>query len=234
MSHDYFTNRQDRYISFDLSPSLANYFSKVHETLSRHSFLVKPDSTLASPAAMRGLDPLQSRRNSNIFKKSFYEEMQTIIQSKTRATKTHSHTAETHSHAAKTHSHHTTKTHANTNTGSCITSETRSHTPGTDYESIGMESEEFDTVVYPLVQMGEYNMRQDEVVTAGLLSNASANERLCIASGYFNLPDVHKRALLDSKGHVSILASSPQVSYGSLTHSNPSPPLLTVYGVLWG
>ena len=205
LSHDYFTNRQDRYVSFKSSPSLANCLSKVHETISRHSFLVKPDNTLANPQAMNGLDPLQSGGNANIFKKSFYEEMQAVIQSGTHATVAHSHTPETHSH--------TTRTHANTDTDSCITSETRSHTPGTDHESISMESEEFDTVVYPLIQMGEYSIRQDEVVTAGLLSNLSANERLCVASGYFNLPDVYKKSLLESKGHISILSSSPQVRY---------------------
>jgi CDP-diacylglycerol--glycerol-3-phosphate 3-phosphatidyltransferase len=67
-----------------------------------------------------------------------------------------------------------------------------------------------DTAVFPLLQMGQYGIRQEEEVTTRLLEGVKREERLCLASGYFNLPPQYTRALLQAAGDISILAASPQ------------------------
>ena len=74
-----------------------------------------------------------------------------------------------------------------------------------------------DTVVFPLVQMGYYNIRQDEKVTEELFEGLSDGDRLCLASGYFNLPPSYVEALLEGRGDYHILAASPQVSVHCFT-----------------
>ena len=68
-----------------------------------------------------------------------------------------------------------------------------------------------DTIVFPLVQMGDYNIKQDEVVTQELLSDVKSSERIYLSSGYFNLPPQYMEAILKNEGQCHILASSPQV-----------------------
>lgn len=69
----------------------------------------------------------------------------------------------------------------------------------------------YDTAVFPLLQMGQYGIHQDEEVSTGLLEGVKRGERLCLASGYFNLPPQYTRALLQAAGDISILAASPEV-----------------------
>ena len=70
---------------------------------------------------------------------------------------------------------------------------------------------EYDTVVFPLIQMGQYNIKQDEQVTQKILADVKLNEHVYLASGYFNLPQVYSEAIINSSGLYNILASSPQV-----------------------
>lgn len=77
-----------------------------------------------------------------------------------------------------------------------------------------------DTLVFPLLQMGYYGIRQDEECTEQLLSNLGDGDKLCLASGYFNLPSKYIDAILQGKGHTDILAASPQVcQYTECSHS---------------
>lgn len=69
----------------------------------------------------------------------------------------------------------------------------------------------YDTAVFPLLQMGQYGIHQDEEVSTRLLEGVKRGEKLCLASGYFNLPPQYTRALLQGAGDVSILAASPEV-----------------------
>ena len=70
---------------------------------------------------------------------------------------------------------------------------------------------EHDTAVYPLVQMGYYGIRQDEIVTRRIIQGLQSQEQLYLASGYFNLPPDYVDAILQGNGTYSILAASPQV-----------------------
>lgn len=73
-------------------------------------------------------------------------------------------------------------------------------------------TEKLDTVVFPLVQMGYYDIRLDEVVTQKLLSELGAEEQLYLASGYFNLPPQYIQGILQGRGDYKVLAASPQVN----------------------
>ena len=68
-----------------------------------------------------------------------------------------------------------------------------------------------DTVVFPLIQMGYYGIRQDEQVTESLFQELEDGDQLCLASGYFNLPPSYVDAILKGRGEYNILAASPQV-----------------------
>ena len=72
-------------------------------------------------------------------------------------------------------------------------------------------TEELDTAVFPLVQMGYYDIRLDEVVTQKLLSELRVEEQLYLASGYFNLPPQYIQAILQGRGNYKVLAASPEV-----------------------
>lgn len=49
LSNDYFTNRQDRYFVFENCPALANFYHCLIETVSKFSFLLHKDNTIAMP-----------------------------------------------------------------------------------------------------------------------------------------------------------------------------------------
>lgn len=84
----------------------------------------------------------------------------------------------------------------------------------TGSESIGGEaslSSEFDTAVFPLIQMGFCGIKQDEAVTSQLLGGLGEQDSLRLASGYFNLPPLYSQAILKGNGRYNILAAAPQV-----------------------
>ncbi len=82
----------------------------------------------------------------------------------------------------------------------------RSNSEGSEEDCDGA-----DTLVYPLVQMGSYGIRDDEVVTRRLLEGPRGEDRLFLASGYFNLPAQYTNAIFRGNGECTILAASPQV-----------------------
>lgn len=68
-----------------------------------------------------------------------------------------------------------------------------------------------DTVVYPLIQMGQYGIQQEEQVMVKMLEKANHGDHIHLASGYFNLPQIYMDAMLNSSARYSVLAASPQV-----------------------
>ncbi|CAH3136976.1 unnamed protein product [Porites lobata] len=71
---------------------------------------------------------------------------------------------------------------------------------------------QFDTWVVPLVQMFPFGIRQDEFITSELLSNATQDSKLFLASGYFNLTRKYMDILLKSSAKCEILTSHPTVN----------------------
>ena len=70
-----------------------------------------------------------------------------------------------------------------------------------------------DTVVYPLVQMGQYGIQQEEQVMVKMLQEANCSDHIHLASGYFNLPQIYMDPMLRSSAKYSVLAASPEVFY---------------------
>ena len=70
---------------------------------------------------------------------------------------------------------------------------------------------DLDTIVFPLLQMGYYGIRQEEAVTREILVHVEEGEKVYLASGYFNLPPQYVQSLMQAKGEFDVLAASPQV-----------------------
>ena len=171
LSEDYFTDRQDRYISFSQSPKLTDYFSTLAQTIAAHSYTVQPDGALVP---MLSFNHLSSDSAAQKYRKLFSNAIQQEL----------------------------------------IPSDESEHLEA------GLSSVEpqnvdpgFDTVVYPLLQMGYYGIHQEETATRKLLEGLGREERLRLASGYFNLPPQYTTALLQAEGSSSVLAASPQVGH---------------------
>lgn len=73
----------------------------------------------------------------------------------------------------------------------------------------------YDTVVYPLVQMGQVGVLHDQRATERLLHSLEADSMTYLASGYFNMPASYTDIVLQSPGKWSVLAASPQVRLSS-------------------
>lgn len=70
-----------------------------------------------------------------------------------------------------------------------------------------------DTLVFPTLQMNSFNIRYDAAVTKRLLSSASADSLLHLASGYFNLTNAYMDCLLQSTdARCSILSAHPEAN----------------------
>lgn len=70
-----------------------------------------------------------------------------------------------------------------------------------------------DTWVFPLIQMGVYNICYDEYATHRVFATAPKGSFLRLATGYFNLTDQYAMALLkECKANISLLMAHPNVS----------------------
>lgn len=69
-----------------------------------------------------------------------------------------------------------------------------------------------NALVFPLLQMGCFNYRHDETLTAFLISSLNKNDTTWIASGYFNFPAKYQSLVLNSPSSFNILTASPKVS----------------------
>lgn len=76
------------------------------------------------------------------------------------------------------------------------------------------ESNQTDTWIFPLIQMGTFGINQDYIVTQKLWTQASTGNKIHIGSGYFNLTQHYIDAILrSSKAEFKILAASEKVKY---------------------
>ncbi|ORZ03397.1 hypothetical protein BCR43DRAFT_483288 [Syncephalastrum racemosum] len=84
----------------------------------------------------------------------------------------------------------------------------------TNHERTNVRPEE-DTVVLPVIQMGPFNIRQDELMTLKLLDMANrATEQWTIdlTSGYFNFTDKYKAWILRTKAAFRFLTAAPEAN----------------------
>lgn len=74
-------------------------------------------------------------------------------------------------------------------------------------------SDQIDTLIYPLLQMYVFGITQDEQVVRRLLANAEPKSLIKLASGYFNLTNHFMDIILrSSKATYSLLVASPKVN----------------------
>ena len=72
---------------------------------------------------------------------------------------------------------------------------------------------DFDTVVFPSVQMGQLNITQDSEVTSKLLRSGEPGGMFHFATGYFNLTDQYMKDILEgSESKFNLLMAHPQAN----------------------
>ncbi|CAG5050165.1 unnamed protein product [Parnassius apollo] len=70
-----------------------------------------------------------------------------------------------------------------------------------------------DTWVFPLIQMGEFNVTQDEHATCNILESAPKGSYIRLATGYFNLTENYAKILLKyCKANISLLMAHPNAN----------------------
>nr|XP_026488187.1 CDP-diacylglycerol--glycerol-3-phosphate 3-phosphatidyltransferase, mitochondrial isoform X1 [Vanessa tameamea] len=70
-----------------------------------------------------------------------------------------------------------------------------------------------DTWIFPLIQMGEFNINQDEQATCKILSSAPEGSLFRLATGYFNLTEKYADILLGQcKASISLLMAHPNAN----------------------
>lgn len=66
--------------------------------------------------------------------------------------------------------------------------------------------------MFPLIQMGEFSIKQDEQTTQRLMASVPKNSYLRLATGYFNLTEEYALTLLrNCHANVSLLMAHPNV-----------------------
>ena len=81
----------------------------------------------------------------------------------------------------------------------------------------------YDTIIYPLVQMSPFDIKQDDMVTRRLLKEAKTGDSVFLATGYFNLTDVYRSLIVDKcLANFHILTAAPQVRVARHTWKGPS------------
>ncbi|KAG0316749.1 CDP-diacylglycerol--glycerol-3-phosphate 3-phosphatidyltransferase [Dissophora globulifera] len=185
MSHDYFTDRQDRYIVFK-NKDITEYYCDLVSTVASLSYSLKDKDNVFSLDMVNGVpDPV---RDSKQFKQ----------------------------HATRTVRAFLTK--------------------WSNFQQ-SPKDDTYDTTLYPLVQMGPFNLRQDERVTLSMLEHILHPDekqdpaKLFITSGYFNFEKRYSQTIIHSKvADVCLIAASPEANgfFNSAGISKYVPPAYTL------
>ncbi|XP_063825066.1 CDP-diacylglycerol--glycerol-3-phosphate 3-phosphatidyltransferase, mitochondrial isoform X2 [Ostrinia nubilalis] len=89
-----------------------------------------------------------------------------------------------------------------------------------------------DTWVFPLLQMGEFNICQDEQATHEMLGCVPKGSYVRLATGYFNLTEKYANTLLkDCKANISLLMAHPNAN-GFLGASGPAGGIPHAYSLI--
>ncbi|XP_046352189.2 CDP-diacylglycerol--glycerol-3-phosphate 3-phosphatidyltransferase, mitochondrial-like isoform X1 [Haliotis rufescens] len=180
LSDNYFTNRQDRYVLFNDSKSLADFFDNLVKTVGNFSFKMNHDNTLTLPDD-ESVHPFTDKDDGCRFKRRARKHIQNLLTSAMEET---------------------------WNMEDESRSSDRTHSEDDEDSSSG-----YDTLVYPLIQMGPFGITHDENITLKLFRSASQGDEILLASGYFNLTDHYMNVILqESYAKYGILMASPEVN----------------------
>ncbi|CAH0750773.1 unnamed protein product [Diatraea saccharalis] len=93
-------------------------------------------------------------------------------------------------------------------------------------------TDEYDTWLFPLLQMGEFNITQDEQATRGILGSAPKGSYIRLATGYFNLTEQYASTLLkECKANISLLMAHPNAN-GFMGASGPAGGIPHAYSLI--
>ncbi|XP_050295706.1 CDP-diacylglycerol--glycerol-3-phosphate 3-phosphatidyltransferase, mitochondrial isoform X2 [Anthonomus grandis grandis] len=89
-----------------------------------------------------------------------------------------------------------------------------------------------DTWIFPTLQMGQLDIKQDSYITDRLLAEAPSESKLRIATGYFNLTSQYMHTLVhDCKAEVEILMAHPRAN-GFLDAKGPAGGIPYAYSLI--
>ncbi|KAK7113205.1 hypothetical protein V1264_012540 [Littorina saxatilis] len=182
LSNDYFTNRQDRYVLFNDCKAMADFFDDLVKTVSSFSFQLHKDDSLHLHKTWDS-HPFQGRKN--YFKWAAGERVESLLKCQIEMQK-----------------------------GVYRQLYLQPHLPEDERTSdlSDDKGQTFDTWVYPLVQMGPLNIQRDEHATLQLMRDASNDDEILMASGYFNLTDQFMEVILqESLAKYRLLMAAPEV-----------------------
>ncbi|KAJ8318716.1 hypothetical protein KUTeg_003807, partial [Tegillarca granosa] len=103
---------------------------------------------------------------------------------------------------------------------SCVGSENKTQQREINLNHCDNHSEDFedsrgdiDTWIYPLIQMGPFDISDDEVITKQIFELTDKNDKIYLASGYFNLTNDYMDTIVKkSTAEYDVLLASPEVN----------------------
>nr|XP_027227603.1 CDP-diacylglycerol--glycerol-3-phosphate 3-phosphatidyltransferase, mitochondrial-like [Penaeus vannamei] len=187
LSNDYFTNRQDRYFVFENCPALANFYHCLIETVSKFSFLLHKDNTIAMPQEST-VHPFLGNY------KKYCSAMREAVEHLWR--KECEKNVLRLQNVSQGHHHH-------------LPSDKRGDDSNGEIEFRNMP----DTLIFPTLQMGPFGITNDSIITNKLLTQAEEGARIQLASGYFNLTKEYMKCILyHSRATYGILMAHPKAN----------------------
>ena len=82
-----------------------------------------------------------------------------------------------------------------------------------EQHSVSLEGEDWDTVIFPTVQMGVFNIDQDCRLTSEILRAGLENSKYSFATGYFNLTTSFMKDILGQRdSRYNILMAHPEAN----------------------
>lgn len=206
LSHDYFTNRQDRYVEFASHPALADYFSSLLSTVASLSYKVTatdtttlhPQLTLSWPPDNLAPDFLASPHLLPDYKNLAGAAFASLTSAWARRP--------LEALAAP------------------LPPPLASSPSPASFTPAPRAAELLNTSIRPLLQMGPFGVRHEtETVvpaifrTANALATAPGGNRTTLhwTSGYFSIQERYREAVLACEAQVRIVVASPEVSGAS-------------------
>ncbi|GAA5991383.1 hypothetical protein JCM10908_003286 [Rhodotorula pacifica] len=249
LSHDYFTNRTDRYIEFRSHPPLADFFHSLLEITGSYSFRVTASDTSTLYPSVNITWPTSGGGGSGVGPNRVPENpFEGSPSSAIPAFKEHAHDSlaaflkEWHRKDPLALASALPPASSSPPPSSSSRRDMRSSTTPTRSSSRLHASPlaAFDTRLRPILQMGPFNLtaETDLVVprifsTANAFATAPGGNRTVLdwTSGYFGLREDYKRLALQCKAKVRIVSASPEANgfFNSRGVSRFIPPAYTYF-----
>ncbi|GAA5912159.1 hypothetical protein JCM6882_003070 [Rhodosporidiobolus microsporus] len=231
LSHDYFTNRTDRYLLFRSHAPLANYFSSLLTLVSRASFrATATDTTSATNPALTISWP-----ETNLIPQNPFDTPRTLIPALRDA-----------AHDALESLTRTWQRKSPRELASSLPPFPSSPSPFPSPPTRAPPNPRtpflahYDTSLRPVLQMGPFGIAQEtDLVVPEIFRAANAlatapgggNTTLDWTSGYFGLREGYKKLVLDCRAGVRIVSASPEANgfFNSRGVSRFIPPAYTYF-----